>query len=109
LTDGETAISIANSGDANGITINEFANAVIQTLGIQGVEVQEKDGVTYFEFTTSTTVGTETVNEYYLVVFTEGTENNYFGTTIGREGTKADNEADFWSYASTIKVHAANN
>ena len=37
-------------------------------------------------------------------VFTVGTENNYFSTTFGREGTKADNEADFWSYAKTIKA-----
>jgi len=104
VTDGETAISIANSGEAKDMTIKEFAQAVIQTLGLKGVEVQEKDGVTYFEFMSSTTVGTETINEYYLVVFTVGTENNYFGTTFGREGTKADNEADFWSYAKTIKA-----
>lgn len=104
VTDGETAISIANSGEAKDMTIEEFAQAVIQTLGIQGVDVQEKDGVTYFEFAATTTVGTETINEYYLVVFTVGTENNYFGTTFGREGTKADNEADFWGYAATIKA-----
>ena len=108
VTDGETAISIANSGEATDMTINEFAQAVLATLNISGVTIEEKNDVTYFEFIISTTVGSETISEYYLVVFTEGTENNYFGTTFGREGTKSECEADFWAYAGTIKALEAN-
>ena len=109
ISNGTTVISVANSGNVGDITITQFAQTVIDTLGLENVEVQTKDGKVYFEFEVTTTLEGTAVTEYYLVVFTEGKENNYFGTTFGAAGTKEDNSAFFWTYAGQIRAVAPAN
>ena len=105
LSSGNIAIDVTKTDELpEGITAQYFAGAMIEELSLSGVQVQEKNGVVYFEFETSATVGDQTSNVYCLVVITAGNKNNFYVTTLAVEGTKADSADTLWGYADTIKV-----
>ena len=108
LTSGSLALDIVNTGSMPGVTAEYFASAMIatmqQTMDMTGVTVQEKDGVVYFEFEISATIGEQTSTAYCLVVFTAGSNDNFYVTTLSAEGTKADLADTLWGYVDTIEI-----
>lgn len=108
ISNGGVAINIVNTGALpEGTTAQYFAETMIQAMQLTGVEAQENDGVVYFEFETSATVGNQTSTAYCLVVFTAGSNNNFYVTTLAAEGTKTDASATLWGYVDSIEISSA--
>lgn len=98
------AVSVAKAATDGSLSVTELANQVIAQMELEDVEPQTRNGVTYFEFSLQVSVGTQTVDTYYIVAFTKGTNNVYYATTIGAPGTKASVSSTLWGYLDTIKI-----
>ena len=104
ITDAIHSIDILNTGSVSVSTIQEFALLLLDAMDLSTVQVQEKNGVTFFEFETSFTLENETTTVYTLVTFAAGSNNNYYVTTFSGIGEKAELDNIFWGYADTIVI-----
>lgn len=100
------AVTVINTGalPAGAATSETLLQLLVQEMGIPQVQVQEKNGIYYFETEYEYTEGNVSVTEYYLGVVHEGSNNNFYFTCFIAETDIIDT---FWGYVDTISITPA--
>ena len=84
-------------------TLQQFATVLAEVMELASVEIQDKDGVVYFEFVSHFTVDEEALTVYSLVIIETEGEKNYNVTSLSGIGTKDELIDLFWGYIDATK------
>ena len=84
-------------------TLQQFATVLAEVMELASVEIQDKDGVVYFEFVSHFTVDEEALTVYSLVTVETDAEKNYNVTSFSGIGTKDELVDLFWGYIDATK------
>lgn len=84
-------------------TLQQFATVLVDVMELASVEIQDKDGVVYFEFVSHFTVDEEALTVYSLVTVETDAEKNYNVTSFSGIGTKEELVDLFWGYIDATK------
>lgn len=99
IHDDDWVVTVVNTGNISdsSITAELFLEAFLIEMDFNDAEVQEKDGLCYFEYEDTY----EGVTSYYLGILHEGNDSNFYLTLFIAE---EDLISEFWTHIDTITI-----